>query len=100
MNLGNYEICDALHDLVPFVQFKKREKHPWRSVTFILKVTLLHGCFSRFLNSTSAIKSRNASHIIRIIIVVYLSEQVSSVRGKTTELRNSKHPFEENQRNG
>ena len=27
-------ICDALHDLVPFVQFKKREKHPWRSVNF------------------------------------------------------------------
>ena len=25
--------CDALHDLVPFVQSKKREKHPWRSVT-------------------------------------------------------------------
>ena len=25
---------DALRDLVPFVQFKKREKHPWRSVTF------------------------------------------------------------------
>ena len=22
---------DVLHDLVPFVQFKKREKHPWRS---------------------------------------------------------------------
>ena len=27
-------IFDALHNLVPFVQFKKREKHPWRSVTF------------------------------------------------------------------
>ena len=27
-------ICDALHDFVPFAQFKKREKHPWRSVTF------------------------------------------------------------------
>ena len=26
--------CDALRDLVPFVQFKKREKHPWRSATF------------------------------------------------------------------
>ena len=26
-------ICGALRDLVPFVQFKKREKHPWRSVT-------------------------------------------------------------------
>ena len=29
----NY-ICDALRDLVQFVQFKKRKKHPWRSVTF------------------------------------------------------------------
>ena len=27
-------ICDDLHDLIPFVQFKKREKHPWWSVTF------------------------------------------------------------------
>ena len=27
-------ICDALRDLVPFVQLKTREKHPWRSVTF------------------------------------------------------------------
>ena len=26
--------CGALRDLVPFVQFKKREKHPWRSVNF------------------------------------------------------------------
>ena len=26
--------CDVLRDLVPFAQFKKREKHPWRSVTF------------------------------------------------------------------
>ena len=28
------KICDALSNLVPFVQFKKREKHPWRSVNF------------------------------------------------------------------
>ena len=27
-------ICGALHGLVRFVQFKKREKHPWKSVTF------------------------------------------------------------------
>ena len=27
-------ICDALRDLVPLVQFKKHEKHLWRSVTF------------------------------------------------------------------
>ena len=26
-------ICGALRDLIPFVQFKKHEKHPWRSVT-------------------------------------------------------------------
>ena len=27
-------ICGALRDLAPFIQFKKREKHPWRSVNF------------------------------------------------------------------
>lgn len=26
--------CDALRNLAPFSQFKKREKHPRRSVTF------------------------------------------------------------------
>ena len=25
---------DALCDLVPFAQFKKRENHQWRSITF------------------------------------------------------------------
>ena len=28
------KICDALRDLVALVQFKKSEKHPWRSVNF------------------------------------------------------------------
>ena len=27
-------ICDALHDFVLFVQFRKRDKDPWRNVTF------------------------------------------------------------------
>ena len=31
-NLSIY--LDALRDLVPSVQFKKREKHPWRCFTF------------------------------------------------------------------
>ena len=31
----NLEIRDALRDLVLFVQFKKREKHPWRSVILV-----------------------------------------------------------------
>ena len=43
-------ICGAMRDLVPVVQFKKREKHPWKS-------------FSHFLNCTNGTKLRNASHI-------------------------------------
>ena len=45
---------DVLRDLVPFEKFKKREKHPWRSVTF-------YACFSRFLNCSNGTKSRKAS---------------------------------------
>ena len=59
-----------MRDLVAFVQFKKREKHPWRNVNFSkvagfsrLKSTLLHGCFLRFLNCTNATISCNASQI-------------------------------------
>ena len=56
---------DYLRDLVPFVKFKKTWKHPWRSANFSkpagLKVTLLHGCFSHFLNYTNGTKSRNKS---------------------------------------
>ena len=54
----------ALRDLVPFVPFKKRENQPWRSVTL---VTLLHGCFPRFLNSANGTNSRKASHIVYIM---------------------------------
>ena len=34
VNFNILQICDALRDLVPFAQLKKREKHPWRSVNF------------------------------------------------------------------
>ena len=33
-----HTICVALRDLVPFVLFKKRKKHPWRSVNFSVKL--------------------------------------------------------------
>ena len=33
------------------------------SAATLLKLTLLHGCFPRFLNCTNGTKSRNASHI-------------------------------------
>ena len=49
---------------------KKHEKNPLRSATFskvkpatLLKVTLLHGCFSRFLNRVNGTKSQKASQI-------------------------------------
>ena len=65
---------DVLRDLVAFVQFIKREKQPWRHITFskvagfkraiLVRVTLLHGCFSRFLHCTNGTKSRDASQMI------------------------------------
>ena len=42
-------ICDALRDLVPFVQFKKLKNTNGEPAS-LLKLTLLHECFSRFLN--------------------------------------------------
>ena len=53
-------ILDALRDLVPFVQFKKLEKHPCKSATLLI---LLHRCFVRFLNCTNVTKLRKASHM-------------------------------------
>ena len=35
-------ICDALRDLAPFVQFKKREKHPWRSANCLFLMGVSH----------------------------------------------------------
>ena len=62
-------IVDALRNLVAFAQFKKRENIHGGVLLLVklqatlLKVTLLIGCFSRFLNCTNGTKSRNASHI-------------------------------------
>ena len=52
-----WSICDASRYLVPFVSL------PFAKPAALLKVTLLHGCFSRFLNDTDGTKSRKASHI-------------------------------------
>ena len=63
LDINRIFICDILRDLVPFVQFEKHEKHPLSSVLVLLKVTLLHECFSRFLNCINDTRSLNASHI-------------------------------------
>ena len=63
-------ICDALRDFVPFAQFKKCENTHAGVLLLVsfrpnpatfLKVTLLHGCFSRFLSFTNGTKSRKQS---------------------------------------
>ena len=47
-------ICDALRDLVLFVQFRNvKNSHDG----VLPLVTLFHGCFSRFLNCTNGTKS-------------------------------------------
>ena len=38
----------------------------------LLKLTLLHGCFSRFLNCTNGTKSRNAPHIDYLSIIIII----------------------------
>ena len=55
-----YFIYGALRNLVPFVQSKKCEKHPWRSVT---KINTPPWVFFTFLNCTNGTKSRNAPHL-------------------------------------
>ena len=62
-----------LRDLIPFVQFKKYEKHPWRNVTFNKVAGFLASNFTRsntppwefftFLNGANGTKSCNISHL-------------------------------------
>ena len=73
--------------MVPFAQFKKRRKHPWRSVSFskvsglkhatLLKLTLLYRCFPCFLNCINGTKSRNAPHIEILLIGIRLGLRLS-----------------------
>ena len=56
-----------------FVPLKKAENQRFSGVFMVykmepaalLKVTIVHGCFSRFLNCTNGTKSRKASHLLQ-----------------------------------
>ena len=84
-----YVYVEVLRDLVPFIQFKKREKHPWGSGTFskvsgfkpatLLKVTFLRGCFSRFVNFTNGTKSCKTSHIYVISAIMTNINLISQI---------------------
>ena len=68
MKDANMQICDALRDFVPFVYSLKNVENTHGGVLIlVLKVTLLHGCFSHFLNCTNGTKLRNASHVRRMV---------------------------------
>ena len=55
-----------MRDLVPYVQFKKHEKHPRHgdSTQNFTKSNTPPGCFLRFLSCTNGTKSHKASHIL------------------------------------
>ena len=54
---------DVFHNLIPLEQFKKREKHPWKSVTIVKVEGFLYGCFWGFLYCTNVTKLLKASHL-------------------------------------
>ena len=56
------KFCAIWYHLINLKNVKNTQGGVLLLVT-LLKVTLLHECFSRFLNSTSGTKSRNASLI-------------------------------------
>ena len=60
--IKNLWICSVLRDMVRFVQFKIRE------LATLLKVTFLHGCFSRFVNCKNGAESGNSSHMLSIVL--------------------------------
>ena len=41
------------------------------SFAFLVKVKLLHGCFSRFLNCANVTKSRNTSQMIAEMTLIF-----------------------------
>ena len=64
-----------MRNFVPFVQFKKREKHTCGSdslskIACVLKETQLHGCFSRFLNCVDGTKPGKASQMYYMRILL------------------------------
>ena len=66
-----HSICDALCDLVSFVQFKKRGKHPWRSVNTFFKLYKWYQIAQRI---TYSYKSFCLSYFCFIIIFLLRKE--------------------------
>ena len=64
-------LCDALRDLVLFVQFKKCEKHLWRSVNFSKVAGFSIFLISKVFNSQKLFSVNNFPKLIFLHIIVY-----------------------------
>ena len=58
-------IWDALRDLVLLYNLRNVKNIHGALLLLVIKVTLLHGCFSYFLNCTTGTKSRKAPHVFQ-----------------------------------
>ena len=60
-------------NLVPFIQFKERQKHSWSSVT-LLKARLLHGFFHVFkISQVVSNRAKRLNYLISKINEIILS---------------------------
>ena len=87
-----FSCSDALHDLLPLVQFKKLEKHPWRWVTCsnFSKNNTSPWLFFTFLNCTNDTKSHKASHNdtkLQFVLSLRVGWTGDSPYGKTCQNR-------------
>ena len=57
--------CDTLRDLVPFVQFKKCEKHPCLRPATLSKKRLKHRCFP--VNFAKFLRTPFFNRILRVV---------------------------------
>ena len=70
-------IFDVLRDLVPFVQFKKRGKQPWRIVTIIrLQSTM---SFSHISKIVQVVQNREKRLILNITSAEFTSTSAAAV---------------------
>ena len=86
-------ICCVLHDLVPFAKFKKREKHPWRSVRTLYPHLTLRLRWKKML----LIKKKRVFHYVNFkngwrnyFVQVYVLLAAYQLFGKYTTISSSK----------
>ena len=83
-NADRSEIWDALHNLVLFLQFKKCEKHPWRSVT-ISKMLFAFFKLYKWYQITQNITYDDSVHDFSKFIIKWFQEQLLDDWNKPTK---------------